>query len=1406
MFSRLLKSIYILIFVVLCQAILSCVIYAEDFDKQYIELENVEFSASGASVATGSDGSINYAVFSSETKGASASFTFSVQNAGVYDMNIVIRSASENGSYEIYLDGEKIYKDFYMGQSSYTNRIWYKIELAQHNLSVGEHSIEIVSKSSKTSVLELDSFSASKSENITEYIVDEYNGGNFTENFLSDDINAQYREYYNEPFPSLIINLSSSGKKIEYTAEIKKAGYYSLNFISKFGTNNDAFDIYADGKLLQRVDLTSRSGWHSVNIAEVYLTEGKHTVSFVSAGKTGKNRMILSVVKLIYSASVSRNVSEENAVMTSIYVSPDGNDMNSGTSDNPLKTIEKAIEKAKDCCENMTGNIEIVLKGGTYNPSYSIKDIPLYDHDYKKDESGNIISAEKKVRGSYEAKISNIKIDNDLMPTNGYKIIIKAYSGETPIISGAKEIKGWTIYDAEKNIYVADAKGIDTRQLYVNGVRATRARSKFSIEYSSDYFSTYSVTDEGYSISATDMLTWKNIKDVEFVYLRPDCYYSPRVPVESVEEDRANGVTVKMQNPAWKYLNELRMKDGHYPPAFIENAFELLDSEGEWYLDKNEEKIYYKPLEGEDIFSSKIEAGILEELFSIEGKSAAEAVGNIEFCGITFTGTTYLRPNTANGHIDAQSNMITEEYTTDYNFEIPHAAVNVKNAYGIKFKNCSFTALGSNGINFYHGTSDVEIEGNKFSDVSGTALVIGGVDSTYRFVNERDKVLRNFLVKNNVFTDIATEYFAAVAISAGHPSNVTIANNEIANLSYTGIHIGWGIYTDDEENCAFGYGMLRDINVLDNTIYNTNILLRDGAPIYVRGKVGTSEIKPNLIKGNYISKRATMGYGGVYFDCGLGCWSAEENLLTDVDTGFFGQSLRESFIGKNNFVNYRIRPVGAEGAEAGDRVIKINSPSDKGAKYIAAKAGLQNEYKQLGNYPAGELFSIVPSETMYNLNTTDTLNTELIATDIMGNEIDISDYDLSFYKGTYLNKRNFELYKLKNEGILSLQSNSNYTLNEDKSITFWHPQHMAFWIKAQIGSQAPQYAYVMAEAGNAVSVSNLKVTVDENSTVSRNLTFPDFDYPNFGSVGSYIEYELDFTESGFYRLSLGKLTNEHSSWCNNRCIVSVSVDGEIINEEIDLYKENFSSVYLGEILVEKPCVKKLRFTCLGKNNLADYKGMRMAIECIYVDKRGAYSEITLTGRNVANSAMGVIADVTDLYGNSVYSDYVKCDGEGNFSFVFSTKENVQQTYLYTLYFTGDNTESYGEFTLCPQSSYDGSVLSAYEIKTNTEEAVNSVFDGAFSAEVKIKDLSCDAEFIIAQYDKDGKIINASLGNFSFAEDSGYTTIKSNSFLPAENAYKINVFLWEKGGSLTPVIKDYIYDLSNPISIVVNYRT
>ena len=55
---------------------------------------------------------------------------------------------------------------------------------------------------------------------------------------------------------------------------------------------------------------------------------------------------------------------------------------------------------------------------------------------------------------------------------NGYRVIYQAYPGETPEISGAERITGWTLHDSSKNIWSASVGTLDTRELYVNGVRA----------------------------------------------------------------------------------------------------------------------------------------------------------------------------------------------------------------------------------------------------------------------------------------------------------------------------------------------------------------------------------------------------------------------------------------------------------------------------------------------------------------------------------------------------------------------------------------------------------------------------------------------------------------------------------------------------------------------------------------------------------------------------------------------------------------------------------------------------------------------------------------------------------------------------------------------------------------------
>ena len=102
-----------------------------------------------------------------------------------------------------------------------------------------------------------------------------------------------------------------------------------------------------------------------------------------------------------------------------IWVDPvNGSDTNSGESGSPLKTIEAA--KSKAAAASADGDVTVWLMDGTYSVSEAI--------EFTSADSGK----------------------------NGHTITYRAASGAAPVISGGKEVTGWTLYDAEKNIYVAD--------------------------------------------------------------------------------------------------------------------------------------------------------------------------------------------------------------------------------------------------------------------------------------------------------------------------------------------------------------------------------------------------------------------------------------------------------------------------------------------------------------------------------------------------------------------------------------------------------------------------------------------------------------------------------------------------------------------------------------------------------------------------------------------------------------------------------------------------------------------------------------------------------------------------------------------------------------------------------------
>ena len=258
-----------------------------------------------------------------------------------------------------------------------------------------------------------------------------------------------------------------------------------------------------------------------------------------------------------------------------IFVSPSGNDANRGTSSaQPVRTLVRAQQLVRAMNQAMTGDLRVQLADGVYQLS---------------------------------APLTLTAADSG---TGGHDVVWAAAPGARPVVSGGVPITGWTRVDAARNLWSAPAPaGLNTRQLYVNGTRATRARGAAPV--------TLTWTETGYTASAGTMSTWRNKGDLEFVYVAGiGAWTEIRCSVGRI----AGNGTITMGQPCWNNSNQRHIKTdwnpprtanlvgpgrlgnpgpepggAGIPPTFVENAFELLDTPGEWYLDRTAHTVFYIP-------------------------------------------------------------------------------------------------------------------------------------------------------------------------------------------------------------------------------------------------------------------------------------------------------------------------------------------------------------------------------------------------------------------------------------------------------------------------------------------------------------------------------------------------------------------------------------------------------------------------------------------------------------------------------------------------------------------------------------------------------------------------------------------------------------------------------------------
>ncbi|MEV4492538.1 ricin-type beta-trefoil lectin domain protein [Micromonospora coxensis] len=497
--------------------------------------------------------------------------------------------------------------------------------------------------------------------------------------------------------------------------------------------------------------------------------------------------------------------------------------------------------------------------------------------------------------------------------TNGYQVIWRAAASARPTITGARAVTGWSLADSARNIWRANVgPGLDSRQLYVNGAVATRARTAAN---RADF--TFTTTGMRFSTSALSYLNHlgnQSRVEVESVGSFTDRYS----PVQSI-----SGNVLTMQQPAWNnntFGFDTLSSPHRAGPFYLTNAYEFLDSPGEWYLDPGNGQLNYIPLAGQNMSTVSVELPQLQSLVNVGGTYDAPA-HHISFSGITFTGTSWLGPSSSNGFADQQTgahitgtwarpaDALTSCQAGCPQFEATRpswnqmpAAVQVSAANTITFSDSQFVNLGQTAIGIGNdanghtsgvglGASNITVTRSEIARNSAGGIVVGGVRADAHHPGDQRMVNRNITISDNRLHDLGLEYRGVVSVLATYVNTATISHNEVYNMPYTGLSVGYGWGANDAGGSQhyanrglYNYQpryttatTASHNRVIGNYVHDVMQQMTDGGCIY------TLSANPGAtIDENHCLR--TSGWFGLYFDEGSRYYTARRNVFSSTGT------------------------------------------------------------------------------------------------------------------------------------------------------------------------------------------------------------------------------------------------------------------------------------------------------------------------------------------------------------------------------------------------------------------------------------------------------------------------------------------------------------------------------------------
>jgi hypothetical protein len=481
-----------------------------------------------------------------------------------------------------------------------------------------------------------------------------------------------------------------------------------------------------------------------------------------------------------------------------LHVAPDGDDAAPGTAVAPLATVHRAVAVLRDrLADDRNRDVMIALHAGTHRIEEPIRIGPAH------------------------------------LPRAGRGFTIAGHDGARPVISGGRVITGWSL-EADgtlRTVLPEVAAGAwRFRELFVDGERRPRARHPDAgfarIEQ------TLPDRRSGFIFRPGDVPPGVG-PGAELVFMHD--WSTSRVRIESVDEARRRLVTAQTVGPRADHYRIDNFEP--HPRYFIENDASLLDAAGEWHLDETSGVLRYRPHPGETPATIQAVAPRAGALLVVRG-SRERPARRLEIRGVSFEHAAWPLP--PGGYAAGQATM--HEQRDDRPGPWPRrlmpAAIAFELAEDCALIDCRVARVGMTGIWIGSRTTSCAIRGCVIEDVAGNGINLGEdasrqVDGEPWWSAAPEQAAAHHHVSDSLIQTCGQQLHGAVGIWIGLARHVRIEHNEIRDLPYTGVSVGWMWNSTPTP--------VRANAIERNHIHRVMQVLSDGGGIYTLGlQPGTS--------------------------------------------------------------------------------------------------------------------------------------------------------------------------------------------------------------------------------------------------------------------------------------------------------------------------------------------------------------------------------------------------------------------------------------------------------------------------------------------------------------------------------------------------------------------------------------